>query len=234
MKCARRHQNTIEADPQKAKESEEPKVCTPGEHKQAQGGSQSAMGQGIEKYFTPLEKNVCCKSPPPGGTLSRQQPNWRSLSDSAITLGTSCEVAPPSTMAQESMPYLSIPCASSTQPLHITHDNSLEHTIQPQKWEPPLAPIIVIKDRGEGGKPKNNDPKRNSTEGSQEKPGLVSPALAKYSTSPRWEVSLTQEELEEVFNKEEEQGEEGQGEDALLSHIEKSVKHPSTIGKQAL
>ncbi|KAJ1106341.1 hypothetical protein NDU88_003742 [Pleurodeles waltl] len=129
---------------------------------------------------------------------------------------------------------MSIPRASSTQPLHITHDNSLEHSIQPQKWDSPVSPTMVIKGRGEGGTPRNHDPKENSTEGSQEKPGPVSPApaLAKHSASPCWEVSLTQDELEEVFNKEEEQC--AEGEDALLPHTEKSVKHPSTIGEKAL
>ncbi|KAJ1120625.1 hypothetical protein NDU88_008787 [Pleurodeles waltl] len=235
MKRTRRHQNTTEADPQKANEFEEPEVCTPGEHKQGQGGSQRTRVQRINKYFTPLGKHVCSK-PPSGGTFPRPQPNERSFSDSAITLSTSCETALPSKTAQESMPDLSIPSSSSTQPFHLTYDNSLEHTIEPQKWEPPVSPIIVIKGRGGGGSPRNHNPNENSIYGNQEELGPASPAPAstKHSTSPRWEASLTLEELEEVFNKGEEQCAEERGENVLLIHTEKSVKHPSTIGEQAL
>ncbi|KAJ1153709.1 hypothetical protein NDU88_006467 [Pleurodeles waltl] len=94
----------------------------------------------------------------------------------------------------------------------------------------------MIKVRGWGGTPRTRNPKENSTEGSQDKPLPVSPApaLAKYSPSPHLEVSLTQEELEEVFYKEAEQCAGEQGEHALLTHTEKSAKHPSTTGVQAL
>ncbi|KAJ1141425.1 hypothetical protein NDU88_007758 [Pleurodeles waltl] len=156
--------------------------------------------------------------------------------DHTITLGPSWETAPPSKTAQESMPDLSSPSALNTQPSHVTQDNSLEHTIKPQKWEPPVSLIIVIKGRGEGRTPRNHTPNENSTDGNQEKPGPASPGSvsAKHLTSPCWEATFTQEELEEVFNKEEEQCTEEGGEDALLAHPEKSVKHSGTIGEQVL
>ncbi|KAJ1142898.1 hypothetical protein NDU88_009210 [Pleurodeles waltl] len=235
MKHGRRHRTAIEADPQRTNEFEESKVCTPGEHKQGQGGCGSTRGQGIDKYFTPLGNNVCRK-PLSGEIFPRPQPNGRSFSDSAITLGTSWETAPPSKTAQESMPDLSSPSAVNTQPSHVTQDNSLVHTIKPQKWEPPVSPIIVIKGRRGAGTPRNHTPNENSTDGNQEKPGPASPgpASAKHLTSPCWEATLTKEELEEVFNKEEEQCTEEGGEDTLLAHTEKRVKHSSTIGEQAL
>ncbi|KAJ1204517.1 hypothetical protein NDU88_008294 [Pleurodeles waltl] len=231
MKRSRRHQTAIEADPQSANEFEESKVCTPGEHKQGQVGYQSSRVQGIDKYFTPLGNNVCRK-PLSGEIFPRPQPNGRSFSDSAITLGTSWEAALPSKTAQESMPDLSSPSAFNTQPSHVTQDNSLEHTI---KRGTPVSPIIVIKGRGGGRAPKNHTPNENSTDGNQEKPGSASPgpASAKHLTSPCWEATLTQEELEEVFNTEGEQCTEEGGEDTLLAHTEKSIKHSSTIGEQA-
>ncbi|KAJ1143949.1 hypothetical protein NDU88_010251 [Pleurodeles waltl] len=135
-------------------------------------------------------------------------------------------------MAQESMPDLSSPSTLNTQPSHLTQDNSLKHSIKPQKWEPPVSP----KRQGRGRDTRNHTPNENSTDGNQETLGPASqgPASAKHLTSPYWEATLTQEELEEVFNKEKEQCTEERGEDALLAHAEKSIKHSSTIREQAL
>ncbi|KAJ1180236.1 hypothetical protein NDU88_005458 [Pleurodeles waltl] len=68
MKRGKRHRTAIDANPQRANEFEESKVCTPGDHKQRQGGAEelgakeltsilhhwgikSAANPSQEKYF---------------------------------------------------------------------------------------------------------------------------------------------------------------------------------------